>query len=315
MKNVLVTGGSGRLGRYVIEYLLERNYRVTGFDCAAPDAADYPAGVPFVKGDLTDPGDCMRAVSLSEAEAIVHLAAIPYDTDLHPGQSRIQRLPEDETMKVNTMGTYYLMDAARRFKHVKTVVMASSYYTLGLGRRISGTPFQVDYLPIDEDHPNRPEDTYALSKMIGEEILKTYSRAYGIRTVAFRLQGIDWPSRKSDYKYGDALEPRTVPKGGPVVTTYQYLDPRDAAQAFQLAIEAEHLEPFEAFYLLTDSRHSEETKHFAAKVWPELKEMAAHLEGTEGIITCKKLREKLGYEPKYSWRNQPETVKEAQTTP
>jgi UDP-glucose 4-epimerase len=304
MKNVLVTGGSGRLARYVIDYLLERDYRVTGFDCVAPNAADYPKGVQFVKGDLTTLEDCMRAISLSEAESIIHLAAIPYDTDLHPGQSRIQNLPEDECMKVNTMGTYYLMDAARRFKHVKTVAFASSYYALGLGRRFSGTPFKVDYLPIDEEHPNRPEDTYALSKVFGEEILQAYSRAYGIRTVAFRLQGIDWPSRKEDYKYGITLEARPNHVGGPVVTTYQYVDPRDAAQAFTLAIEAQNLELFEVFHLLTDSRHVEDTKDVVAKIWPDLKEMAAHLEGTEGLITGKKLRTKLGYKPQFSWRNQ-----------
>jgi UDP-glucose 4-epimerase len=304
MKNVLITGGSGRLARYVIEYLVERDYRVTGFDCAAPNAADYPKDVQFVKGDLTTLEDCMRAISLSEAEAIIHLAAIPYDTELHPGQSRIQKLPEDECMKVNTMGTYYLMDAARRFKHVKTVAFASSYYALGMGRRLSGTPFQVDYLPIDEDHPNRPEDSYALSKVFGEEILHAYSRAYGIRAVAFRLQGIDWPFRKDDYKYGITLEARPDHVGGPVGTTYQYVDPRDAAQAFTLAIEAEHLEMFEVFHLLTDSRHVEDTKDVVAKVWPDLVEMATDLEGTEGLITAQKLRNKLGYKPQFSWRNQ-----------
>ncbi|WP_165972020.1 NAD-dependent epimerase/dehydratase family protein [Paenibacillus piri] len=303
MKHVLVTGGNGRLARYVIEHLLEKDYRVTGFDCTVPDPANYPKGVQFVQGDLVSLEDCMRAISLSEAEAIIHLAAIPYDTELNPGQPKIQRLPEDETMRVNTMGTFYLMDAARRFKHVKTVAFASSYYALGLGRRLSGTPFQVDYLPIDEEHPNRPEDTYALSKMLGEHILEAYSRAYGIRAVAFRLQGIDWPFRKDDYKYGITFEPRQH-VGGPVVTTYQYVDPRDAAQAFALAIEADHLDRFEVFHLLTDSRHVEDTKDAVAKMWPDLTGMAAHLEGTEGLITAKKLRDKLGYKPMYSWRNQ-----------
>jgi len=293
------------LARYVIEYLLEREYPVTGFDVNAPDPAQYPQNVPFVKGNLTSLEDCMRAVSLSEAEAIIHLAAIPYDTVMLPGEKRMQRLPEDECMKVNTMGTYYLMDAARRFKHVKTVVFASTYYTLGLGRRISGTPFQVDYLPIDEEHPTRPEDTYGLSKLLGEEILRAFTRAYGIRSVVFRLQGIDWPFQKEKYSYGITFEPREH-IGGPVGTTYQYVDPRDAAQAFALAIEADHLEPFEVFYLLTDSRHVEETKEVVAKVWPDLKEMASNLEGTEGLITARKLRTKLGYVPRYSWRDRQE---------
>src|SRR5690606_33468429 len=137
-------------------------------------------------------------------------------------------------MRVNTMGTYYLMDAARRFG-VKTVVAASSYYVLGLGFRISGRPFQVDYLPIDEDHPLRPEDTYSLSKLMNEETLKAYGLAYGIRTVAFRLNGVDYPSMRDMYRYDIAPEARPNHVGGPVGTTHQYIDPRDAAQAFHLA--------------------------------------------------------------------------------
>lgn len=301
-KKVLVTGGAGRLARYMIDYLIEQNYQVTAFDRVAPDASRFPKNVLFVKGDLTTLGDCMRAVQLSEAESIIHLAALPYDTTLHPSQPRIQNLPEDECMKVNTMGTYYLMEAARRFG-VKTVAMASSYYTLGLGQRLGGTPFQVDYLPIDEEHPNRPEDTYALSKVLGEEILHAYTRAYGIRTVAFRLQGLDWPDQSENYKYGISI-PAREHVGGPVVTTHQYLDPRDAAQAFTLAIESNDLDLFEVFYLLTDSRHIEDTKEVVAKHWPDLTEKAAGLVGTEGLITQRKLLSKLNYKPRYSWRQQ-----------
>ncbi|CAM3654670.1 NAD-dependent epimerase/dehydratase family protein [Marinicrinis lubricantis] len=305
MKKVLITGGAGNLAKYMMEHLLERGYTVTAFDKVSPEAISaFPKEVLFVQGDLTSMGDCMRAVQLSEADAIIHLGALPYDTTLHPGKPRVQRVPEDECMKVNTMGTYYVMEAARRFQ-VKTVLMASSYYTLGLGERISSTPFQVDYLPIDEAHPNRPEDTYALSKVLGEEILQAYSRAYGIRTVAFRLQGIDWPHMdKAYYRYGITPEARPDHVGGPVVSTLQYLDPRDAAQAFTLAMEADHLDMYEVFYLLTDSRHVEETKDVVVKYWPDLADMAPHLEGTEGLITQKKLMTKLNYKPQYSWRGQ-----------
>lgn len=303
-KNILVTGGAGRLAYYVIEYMLDKGYRVTGFDRVSPNPEVFPKGAQFVLGDLTSLDDCMRAVSLSEADAIIHLGGITHDTVMQPGSKRIQRLPEDECMKVNTMGTYYMLDAARRFKHVKTFIGASTYYALGVGSRPSGTPFQVDYLPIDEEHPLRPEDSYGLSKLLNEETMKAFTRAYGIRTVAFRLQGVDYPFQKERYQYGITIEPNPNHKGGPRGTTYQYLDPRDAAQAFMLAIEADNLEPFEAFYLSTDSRHVEDTKEVVAKAWPDLIPLAENLEGNEGLITCKKLREKLGYKPQYSWRNE-----------
>ncbi|MFC5449855.1 NAD-dependent epimerase/dehydratase family protein [Paenibacillus aestuarii] len=301
-KKVLVTGGAGRLARYTVDYLLERNYQVTAYDVTSPDSETFPKEVQFVKGDLTSLEDNMRAIHLSDAEAIIHLGAITHDTTLQPGRARIQRMPEDETMRVNTMGTYYLMDAARRF-NVKTVVAASSYYVLGLGFRISNKPFQVDYLPIDEEHPLRPEDSYSLSKMINEETLKAFGLAYGIRTVAFRLNGVDYPSQRHMYKYKITPESRPNHVGGPIGTTHQYIDPRDAAQAFLLALEATNLDLFEVFYLHTDSRHWEDTKTVVERHWPDLKVMAADLKGTEGLITCRKLHEKLGYQPQYSWRN------------
>ncbi len=290
------------MARYTIEYLLGRQYQVTAFDAVSPDSETFPKEVKFVKGNLTSLEDNMRAIHLSDADAIIHLGAITYDTTLQPGRAGIQRMPEDETMRVNTMGTYYLMDAARRF-HVNTVVAASSYYVLGLGFRISNKPFQVEYLPIDEEHPLRPEDSYSLSKLINEEILKAFGLAYGIRTVAFRLNGVDYPFQRHMYKYNITPEARPNHVGGPIGTTHQYIDPRDAAQAFALALEATGLDLFEAFYLHTDSRHWEDTKTVVERHWPDLKEMAVNLEGAEGLITCRKLREKLGYVPKYSWRN------------
>jgi UDP-glucose 4-epimerase len=304
-RSVLVTGGAGRLARYTIEELLRRGCDVTAFDVVSPDADGWPKEVMFVKGDLTSLADNMRALQLSGADAIVHLGAITHDTTLQPGRRRIQRMPEDETMRVNAMGTYYLMEAARRLG-VKTVVAASTYYVLGLGFRISGDPFRVEYLPIDEDHPLRPEDSYSLSKLMNEETLQAFGRAYGIRTVAFRLNGVDYPDLRHLYKYGIEPEARPYHVGGPIGTTHQYLDPRDAAQAFALALEADGLDLFEAFYLHTDSRHTEETRAVVERHWPDLKELAANLEGTEGIITCRKLREKLGYSPRYSWREAPE---------
>ncbi|OXM82992.1 NAD-dependent epimerase/dehydratase family protein [Paenibacillus rigui] len=301
-RKVLVTGGAGRLARYTIEYLLERNYQVTAFDVISPDAETFPKEVQFIKGNLTSLEDNLRAMHLSDADAIIHLGAITHDTTMQPGSVRIQRMPEDETMRVNTMGTYYLMDAARRF-HVKTVVAASSYYVLGLGFRISNKPFQVHYLPIDEEHPLQPEDSYSLSKLFNEETLKAFGLAYGIRTVAFRLNGVDYPFQRHMYKYNTTPEARPNHVGGPIGTTHQYIDPRDAAQAFTLALEANNLELFEAFYLHTDSRHWEDTKTVIERHWPDLKQLAGNLIGTEGLITCRKLREKLGYQPQYSWRN------------
>ena len=127
-KKVLVTGGSGKLGNYVSPYLKEKGYKVTNFDAQpTPEgSACKEAGIPFVLGDLANLGDCMRAIAYAQPDVIVHLAAIPFNTEIQPayameydketqlGARFEQRFPEDLTMRTNVMGTYYILDAARR---------------------------------------------------------------------------------------------------------------------------------------------------------------------------------------------------------
>jgi len=302
--NVLITGGAGALARFVAEELRKDN-NVVLFDRIAPHEHRMPwkTDLFFVKGDLTSLADCMRAITLAKADVIIHLGAIPYPTDLQPGRQFFpQMLPEDTTMQTNVMGTYYLMDAARRIGTVKKVLFASTYYVLGLGNRISGTPYKVEYLPIDEEHPCHPEDTYGLSKLMGEQIIEAYSRAYGFKAVAFRLMGISNPN--NPYKFNFTPEPTPGHKGGPINTTYQYVDSRDVAYACRLAIEKDLDNDFEVFYLITDNQYPGDTSEIVKSLYPDLKDMADNIKGKEGIITYRKIRELLGYEPKHSWRNQ-----------
>lgn len=309
-KHVLITGGAGEVARFVAEEL-RHTYQVTLFDIVSPLQSAYPweTDLPFVMGDLTSLADCMRAISLSQAEGIVHLGAIRWATELQPGMSTRQNapLPENETMRVNTMGTYYLLDAARRLG-VKKVVFASTFYVLGLGNRISDQPFQVDYLPINEDHPCRPESTYGLSKLMNEEMLAAFSRAYDMQTVALRLSGVDnKTARGLPGGQGTTCPRKLVPRpdwvGGPINTTHQYVDVRDVALACRLSLEAQGLDPFEAFYIQTDSAYAEDTREVVEALYPDLRHLTANLQNTEGMITGQKAREKLGFIPQHSWRN------------
>ncbi|MDO8685346.1 MAG: NAD(P)-dependent oxidoreductase, partial [Clostridiales bacterium] len=115
-KKILITGGAGNSARFIAEEFTRINYEVTLFDCITPMQAPVPwkTDLQFVKGDLLSLADCMRAITLSKADTIIHFGALTYSTDMQPGEHRTQTLPEDETMKVNVMGTYYIMDAARR---------------------------------------------------------------------------------------------------------------------------------------------------------------------------------------------------------
>lgn len=305
IRNVLITGGAGNLARVVADEL-RQDYSVTLFDRVPPSAARVPweTDLPFVMGDLTNLGDCMRAIAFAEADAIVHLGALPHATELSRAMGRFgmqQRLPEDETMRVNTMGTFYMVDAARRLG-VKMLGMASTFFVLGCDFPISDRPFKVYYLPIDEKHPLEPESTYGLSKICGEETLAAFQRAYGIKTAAFRLLGVQYEHRPT-HKFADRPEARPDYVGGPKMTTWQYVDSRDVAQAFRLFIESGGFDQSEAFFLATDTKLEEETAVVLKRCCPDLADMADALKGHEGIISIKKAQEMLGYQPKYSWRD------------
>jgi nucleoside-diphosphate-sugar epimerase len=320
-KNVLVTGGSGRLGNYVCSHLKEQGYNVASFDAVPtpPDSANAKAGIPFVQGDLLNLGDCLRAIAFAQPDIIVHLAAITGPTELLPpfaqnaGPSTFrfhtQRQPEDNCMKINTMGTFYVLDAARRM-NIKDVIISSSYYATGIGGRLSGTNYSPQYLPVDEEHPCDPEASYALSKYLDEEIAKAFCRAYQMSIIALRYMGVfyqelEW-ARKV-YKFGVNVEPADDKNKGMLVdNTYQYVDARDIANITDLCIQKIHnpdLKPFEAFFVSTDTTYLEPTSEVIEKRWPFLKAKAKDIKGTDGIFSIAKAEKLLGYKPAYSWRN------------
>jgi UDP-glucose 4-epimerase len=321
-KNILVTGGSGHLGNFVCPFLMENGYNVTSFDIAPqkPDSKNGKAGIPFVMGNITSLGDCMRAITVSQADIIVHLAAIPFNTELQPPYKRVynpkltdgirfqQMLPEHAAFEVNTMGAYFIMDAARRLG-VKKVIAASSFFVLGNGFRISETPYVPEYLPMDEESPLLPEDTYSLSKVLCEEIYMTFSRAYGIGVVAMRLMGVYYHDSEfaNPAHFGITVPPADDENKGYLGgNTYQYVDARDVSEFVRLAVEAENLKPFEAFFVATDTRYKEPTVEAVKRRWPSLIEKAKDIPGTEGLISIKKAERLLGYKSAYSWRNKKE---------
>src|ERR1051326_6647455 len=143
---VVVTGGSGRAGAYVARELAEHGRRVRNVDLHGP-REESPA--TFYRADVTDFGQAIAA--LDGAEAVVHLAAI-----IHPLSD-----PAHVVFQTNVMSTWHVLQAAQQLK-IPKLVLASSINAMGMGYSREHVP--PLYLPVDEAHPTRAEDSYSLSK-------------------------------------------------------------------------------------------------------------------------------------------------------
>lgn len=293
---VLVTGSSGRLGPYVVEELERAGHELTLFSRRQPAAG--LAHLPWVEGDIRSFEDCTRALD-GGYDAVQHLAAQPWPTD-HPqqrAQAEERGLPFDATMQSNVMGLYYLLQAALAAE-VGIFVMTGSNCALGHGYRVSDRPFPFQYLPADEAHPSDVEDAYSYSKLAGELLLESYARAYGMRTYSVRSAGICNEERRR----------ATAAHAGPATAwnpwLWAWVGSEDVAAAQRLLMErAEEIEPFGAFFCNGDDTTAlEPTRELVERFHPELLPVIRDLPGHASLLSNRKLREVVGWEPATSWR-------------
>jgi len=186
---IFVTGGSGKAGKHLILYLLEKGYSVVNADLV-PLVMN---GVDNINLDITDSGQVFNALSgyanipelkLGEDpknfKAVVHLAAIP----------RILVKPDNETFRINTLGTYNVMEAATKLG-IKKIIFASSETTYGFCFA-QGNPIPK-WLPIEEDYETSPTDSYGLSKVLNEKTGEAFQKRTGIDIYALRIGNIIEP--------------------------------------------------------------------------------------------------------------------------
>lgn len=270
----MVTGASGKAGRGVVRDLLEHEYEVLAVDVVSP--AESPAA--FLLADLTDFGQTVEC--LAGADAVVHLAAIP--------ASRIRT--EETTFRTNTLSTYNVFEAARLLG-LRRVVWASSETILGL-------PFEREqpaYAPIDEEHPAYPESSYALSKLLSEELGRQLHRWTGTPYVALRFSNIMEPR---DYeRFRSYWEEARVRRWN----LWGYVDARDVAESCRLALEAEvGAEHF--IVAAADTVMNRPSRELMAEMYPSVpyRPTAGNF---DTLLSIRKARRLLGYEPRWSWRD------------
>ncbi|MBB5802110.1 nucleoside-diphosphate-sugar epimerase [Saccharothrix ecbatanensis] len=173
---VLVTGAHGKLGAATVEKLVRSGHEVTGVDLAPP-VHDRSLDAAYFQADLADAGQV--AAIVPGHDAVVHAAAVPSPKH-HPSQVIFQN---------NVMSTYHLVEAAERAGARRFVFISSETVP---GFSFPKRYFHADYAPIDEEHRVRPQDPYALSKRVGEELMDAVTARSDLTAVSIRPTWIQW---------------------------------------------------------------------------------------------------------------------------
>jgi nucleoside-diphosphate-sugar epimerase len=269
---IVVTGGTGKGGAWVVRELRDHGHDVLNVDVRPAGSA---SGNSLV-ADLTDLGQTQDA--LAGFDAVVHFAAIPA-----PGLR-----PEGETFRINAMSTYNVFQAAVAHR-MKRVVWASSETVLGL-------PFDTPplFAPIDETIEPRPESSYSLSKLVGETMATQFARRSGIGFVGLRISNIMEPD---DYaRFPSYWDDPTIRKWN----LWGYVDARDVASAVRLGLEATIDGAEVAIVAAADTVMTRPSADLMAEVFPTVP-LRRPVEGRETLLAIDHARQVLGYEPQHRW--------------
>ncbi|SMX23833.1 NAD-dependent epimerase/dehydratase family protein [Boseongicola aestuarii] len=290
---ILFTGGSGKAGRHAIAYLLDQGHRVLNVDRVPLDLE----GVYNRIADITDAGqmyDVMNSYTdfdelepgsgVPRFDAVVHFAAVP----------RILMTTDNECFRVNTMGTYNVIDAAVK-AGIGRIVFASSETTYGVcfadGER------KPEYLPVDEEHPTIPEDSYAMSKVANEVTARSFQRRTGFDIYGLRINNVVEPHEYEQnfpaYLENPDLRRRNI---------FAYIDARDLGHMVDRCLAVDGL-GYQVFNV-SNNNHSvaTPTSDLVNRFYSGVT-LTRDIGQDETFYDNTKARELLGFQPQHDWRN------------
>ena len=271
---VLVTGGTGVIGRYVVEEFVRAGHQVTNVGRSA--GAKLPCR--HLRGDLTDAGEVYQALAMSRAEAVVHMAA----------WSNWGIVPHTRTYSDNVQGTFNLLQACADLQ-VRPVVIASSAQVYGFER------FPPVYVPVDEAHPLRPLNPYALAKIANEQAAEYFVANYGMCVLSFRIMAVRAPAQLRPEIEQLARSPETG-----TFLLWTRGDARDCARACRLAVETPNIAP--GAYNITGSIVLTETPdELVRRYFGDRTEIRGSLLEHNSILSCAKAEKAFNYRPIYRW--------------
>jgi UDP-glucose 4-epimerase len=305
--NILVTGGAGYIGSFMVKRLLEKGETVTVLDSLERGHREViDPKARFVQGSVLDRNFLDEVFSKDKFDAIIHFAGY-----ISMGESMENPYLYFQN---NTNGSLNLIDVAIG-KGVKNIVFSS---TAG----VYGNPIKT---PIDEDHPKNPENPYGESKLMVEKILSWYNNTKGLSFAALRY--FNASGAALDGSMGEEHEPEShiIPNimksllnkqsfklfGEDYKTTdgtcvRDYIHVLDLVESHVLAIEKINKEPGAYFYNVGTGTG------FSNKQVVEMVKEVTSQELTVEIVERRpgdadtliadpsKIKKELGFEPKYS---------------
>lgn len=293
MKRIIVTGGSGKIGVWLLKELCDQGFEVLNLDLK-------PAPEPRCRTlitDLTDAGQAYGALGAftgidelqpslrpQPADVLVHFAAIP----------RVLLVPDSEVFRINSVSTYSVFEAAMRMR-IPKVVFASSEATYGVV--FADAHLDPQYFPVDENHPIVPMDAYGLSKVVNECTAAAFHARTGADFYGLRIGDVMAPADYAKFPQW-STQPETRKR-----EMWAYVDVRDVAQMVRLCVERDGL-GFQVFNTFaTESAHVTPTRELAARFYPTVP-IRGELGPHDSLVSNRKAREILGFEPKHHWRDE-----------
>lgn len=289
---ILFTGGSGKAGRHVVPYLLEQGHQVLNVDLTP---LHHP-GVDNQIADITDSGQMFNAMSsytglheleggkgIPKFDAVVHFAAVP----------RILIKPDNETFRVNTMGTYNVIEAAVKLG-IRKIIIASSETTYGICFADGLTDPKV--LPLEEDYDVDPMDSYGLSKVVNEKTARSFQLRSGYDIYALRIGNVIEPHEYQELFPHFFKHPEVRRRNA-----FCYIDSRDLGQIVDLCLKKDGL-GYQVFNAGNDHNGAILTnQELLERFFPNVP-LSRELDEYEALFSNRKIREMLGFKEQHNWR-------------
>lgn len=278
--SAVVTGATGTVGSRVVERLAAQGVHVVGVDVERPDGGRSNA--EFRDVDLRNQGETWETIHEADPDAVIHCAAIsdPLET------------PGTRVFESNAVTTYTTLVAAGRVG--AEVVWTSSQAAYGaLFARHDWVP---DYLPIDEEHPLRPEDPYGVSKQCGEAVAAMMARRFDLPVTTIRPATVFTPDADRARPPKETLSLSADPVGG---NFGSYVDVRDLVRLIEAALAADR-DGHEVVLCAADENYlGESTAEIVESICGTLPE-TCDLDGMQAALSNARAADRLGWEPRFS---------------